>query len=212
MENPVIIFGASQLGKLAMDAFSSNDVLIYGFLDENKELHNSEISEIMILGDVFDDGFLKFIGNKTEAFVAVEDKALKKKIVEMLQSRRKVMPVNVIHARSIVSDDAVLGHGILVGPGAIVNSGVNLGNFSTILSGAIVDVDSTIGEFVEVGSGAVLNAQVEVGEGAFIGSGCMIVSGIKIGKNSRIGAGSVVIDHVKDGETVFGNPAKPLQK
>jgi acetyltransferase-like isoleucine patch superfamily enzyme len=37
-----------------------------------------------------------------------------------------------------------------------------------------------------------------------------VIAGITIGKNARIGAGSVVINDVKPGETVFGNPAKPV--
>jgi len=41
MKNPVVIFGAGTLGRLALDIFSSNDVLVYGFLDDNKKKHNT---------------------------------------------------------------------------------------------------------------------------------------------------------------------------
>lgn len=210
MENPVVIFGANSIGRLALDIFASNDVLVYGFLDENEELHNTEISETMILGDPFDDGFLKFIGNKTEAFVAVENKVLKNKIIKMLLDRRKTMPVNAIHAKAIVSEDAEVGHGILVGPGSIINQGVKIGNHSIIQSGVIIDVMAEIGESVQIGNGSIINAGVKIGEGAFIGSGVNIVSGVIIGKDARVGAGSVVIENVADGKTVFGNPAKSV--
>lgn len=210
MENPVVIFGANSIGRLALDIFASNDVLVYGFLDENEELHNTEISETMILGDPFDDGFLKFIGNKTEAFVAVENKVLKNKIIKMLLDRRKTMPVNAIHAKAIVSEDAEVGHGILVGPGSIINQGVKIGNHSIIQSGVIIDVMAEIGESVQIGNGSIINAGVKIGEGTFIGSGVNIVSGVIIGKDARVGAGSVVIENVADGKTVFGNPAKSV--
>ena len=211
MENPVIIFGAGTLGRLALDIFNSNNVLTYGFLDDNKALHNTEISETMVLGDPFDDGFLKFIGNKTEAFVAIDHKVLKKKIVEMLLERRKTMPVNAIHAQACVSEDAELGHGILVGPGTIINPAAIVGNHVLVHSRALIDVSCKVGEYAEIGSGVILNTDVEVGEGAFIGSGAVIVSGIKIGKNARIGAGSVVVENIKDNDTVFGNPAKSIK-
>lgn len=210
MENPVVIFGANSIGRLALDIFASNDVLVYGFLDENEELHNTEISETMILGDPFDDGFLKFIGNKTEAFVAVENKVLKNKIIKMLLDRRKTMPVNAIHAKAIVSEDAEVGHGILVGPGSIINQGVKIGNHSIIQSGVIIDVMAEIGESVQIGNGSIINAGVKINDGAFIGSGVNIVSGVIIGKDARVGAGSVVIENVADGKTVFGNPAKSV--
>jgi sugar O-acyltransferase (sialic acid O-acetyltransferase NeuD family) len=212
MKNPVIIFGAGAHGRLALDNFSSNEVLVFGFLDENPKLHNTEISEIVILGDLMDDGFLKLIGNKTEAFVAVENKVVKKKVVEMLLERRKTMPVNAIHERAIVSEDAEVGHGILIAAGAIVNHGAKLGNHSVIMSGAIIDTLAEIGEYVEIGTGTLINAEVKIEDGVFIGSGVTVVSGVQIGKNARIGAGSVVIENVKEGKTVFGNPAVVVGK
>jgi sugar O-acyltransferase (sialic acid O-acetyltransferase NeuD family) len=210
MENPVIIIGAGVKGRIALDIFSSNDILVYGFLDENKALHNTEISEVVILGDPMDDGFLKIIGNKTEVFVALENKTYKEKIVAMLLERRKTMPVNAIHSRAYVSEDAEIGHGVLVAAGAVVNSNSKVGNHSLILSNVVIEPLVEIGEYVEINSGALINAEAKIEDGVFIGSGVTIVSGITIGKNARVGAGSVVIENVKEGQTVFGNPAKPI--
>ena len=62
MENPVIIFGANYLGRQAKDILENNGNDIYGFLDDNKKLHNAVIDEITVLGSTDDDGFLKLIG------------------------------------------------------------------------------------------------------------------------------------------------------
>ena len=83
MENPVIIFGANYLGRIVKEIFESNEVVIYGFLDDDKKLHSKEIDEAVILGSTDDDGFLKLIGKKCEAFVAVDDNNLRKNIVKM---------------------------------------------------------------------------------------------------------------------------------
>jgi sugar O-acyltransferase (sialic acid O-acetyltransferase NeuD family) len=212
MNNPVLILGAGRLGKLALDIFSSNEVLVYGFLDEDEKLHNTEISEVLVLGDVSDENFLGIIGNKTEAFVAIEHKTAKEKTVKQLIDRKKTMPVNALHGRAVIAEDAEMGHGILVAAGAVINPWAKIGNHSVILSGAVIDTGAQIGEFVEIGAGAVINADVEIGKGTFIGSGAVLVSGVKIGKNARIGAGSVVVEDVKEGKTVFGNPALPIEK
>ena len=37
MENPVLIFGAGDLGMQALDIFRRNNVLVYGFLDDHAE-------------------------------------------------------------------------------------------------------------------------------------------------------------------------------
>ncbi|MCP9767794.1 acetyltransferase [Lacihabitans sp. LS3-19] len=212
MKNPVVIFGAESLGRLALDIFASNDVLVYGFLDDDKKLHNTEISEVVILGDPMDDGFLKIIGNKTEAFVAIANKTHKEKIVKMLLERRKTMPVNAIHAKAVLSEDAEIGHGILLAAGAVVNQGAKIGNHTIILSNAVVDTQAEIGEYVEIGAGAIINSEAIIESGAFVGSGAIVVSGVTIGANARVGAGSVVIENVKEGATVFGNPAKAIGK
>ena len=39
MENPVLIFGAGDLGMQALDIFRRNNVLVYGFLDDHAEFY-----------------------------------------------------------------------------------------------------------------------------------------------------------------------------
>ena len=73
MENPVIIFGANALGKAVLDIFNRNEVLIYGFLDNDKAKIGQEIAEVSVLGETDDDGFLKLIGQKCEAFIAIDN-------------------------------------------------------------------------------------------------------------------------------------------
>jgi sugar O-acyltransferase (sialic acid O-acetyltransferase NeuD family) len=210
MQNPVLIFGAGTLGKTALDIFNRNSVLVYGFLDDDKKLHNTEIGEIVVLGETDDDGFLKIIGQKTEAFVAIGNTKVKKKIVEILTERRKVMPVNAIHDRAIVSETAVIGHGNLVMANAAINPFAKVGNHCIVQSGAVVDTEAKVGDYVTIASGAMINPGAEIAEGTFIGSGAIVVTGIKVGKNARIGAGSVVIEDIPDNATVFGNPAKKV--
>lgn len=210
MQNPVLIFGAGTLGKIALDIFNRNNVLVYGFLDDDKKLHNTEIGEIVVLGETDDDGFLKIVGQKTESFVAISNIKVKKKIVEILNERRHVMPVNAIHDRSVVSENAVIGHGNLVMANAVVNPFAKIGNHCIIQSGVVIDTDANVADYVTIASGAMINAGAELAEGAFIGSNAVIVTGIKVGKNARVGAGSVVIEDVPDNATVFGNPAKKV--
>ena len=66
MENPVIIFGANPLGRMAKEIFESNGVVIYGFLDDDTKLHSKELDDAIILGSTDDDGFLKLIGKNVK--------------------------------------------------------------------------------------------------------------------------------------------------
>ncbi|WP_018618772.1 acetyltransferase [Spirosoma luteum] len=210
MENPVLIFGAGSLGLTALDLFQRNSVVVYGLLDDNKELHGQEFGAVSVLGETDDDGFLKLIGQKCEAFVAIGDIRVRKRLVKLLNERRKVQPVNAIHDTATVSTLAIIGHGNLVAARAVVNPFAEVGQHCIIQAGAIIESRAKVGDYVMVGTGSILNSDAVVEDGAFIGTGVTIIAGVKIGKNARIGAGSVVVEDVAAGDTVFGNPAKKM--
>ncbi|GAA0880412.1 acetyltransferase [Algoriphagus jejuensis] len=211
MDKPVIILGAKGIAHPALEIFNSNQVIVYGFLDEDQSLHGTEINEVSVLGSTEDEGFLKLIGKKTEAFVAVDDVKYRKFLVEMLLEVRKVQPVNAIHGRAYVSTDAFIGHGNFINANVAIGAGAKVGSHCIFHTGAVIDHKAEIGDFVQIGAGSIVNAEAKIEEGAFIGSGVTIVGGVTIGKGARVGAGSVVIATVGKNETVFGNPAAKIK-
>lgn len=211
MKNPVIIFGCNSTGRAAKEIFESNSNVVYGFLDDNKKLHNTEVDDVLVLGDTDDDGFLKLIGKKCEAFVAVDDNRVRKSIVKMLQEVRHMQPVNAVHPKAIVSARATLGHGNFMDVNVHLAPGSTIGSHCILQAGVQLSVNARLGDFVQVGAGALINSDVTIGDEVFIGSGSTIVAGITIGKGARVGAGSVVVAPVKAGETVFGNPAQVVK-
>lgn len=211
MEKPVIILGAKGIAHPALEIFNSNQVIVYGFLDEDASLHGTEINNIPVLGHTEDEGFLKLIGKKTEAFVAVDDSKYRKFLVDMLLENRKMQPVNAIHQRAYVSTDAAIGHGNFINANVTIGAGAEVGSHCIFHTGAIIDHQVKIQDFVQIGAGSIINAEVTIEEGAFIGSGVTIVAGVTIGKGARVGAGSVVIASVGKNETVFGNPAAKMK-
>ena len=211
MDTPVIIFGANYLGRAAKEIFEQNGNVVYGFLDDKKALHQTEIDHITVLGSTDDDGFLKLIGKKCAAFVAIDDNKLRNHLVKMLQDVRHVQPVNAIHAKAIVPESVHLGHGNFVDMGVTIGTAAKVSNHCLLHQGVIICPEATLGNFVQVGAGSVINQGVVVEDEVFIGAGVVIVSGVTIGKGARIGAGSVVISSVGAGETVFGNPAQVIK-
>jgi sugar O-acyltransferase (sialic acid O-acetyltransferase NeuD family) len=210
MIQPVIIFGAGLTGKLALDAFASNQVVVYGFLDDDSARQGKEIGEILVLGKTEDDGFLKLIGKKCDAFVAAESSKERKFLFDMIVERRKMMPVNAIHSQAWVSQYAELGHGNLISAGSRVSAFAKMGNGNMIHPNVVVETNAVLGDGIQIGSGSVVGLEVEISDGAFIGAGSTLIQGIKIGKNASIGAGSVVMADVPANAKVFGVPAKPL--
>lgn len=211
MEKPVIIFGAGGLGKAALEIFKSNNVVVYGFLDDNKEIHNDLIDDVPVLGHTSDKKYLKMIGEKCEAFLAYDDNVLKATISKNLKNDQKAVPINGFHKTASIASTAIIHHGNFINQYVCLGAYSEIGNHCVLHSGSMIDYGVKIADFVQVGTGSVLNPEVIVEDNVFIGSGVTIVSGIKIGSGARIGAGSVVIEHVKKNTTVFGNPAKPIK-
>ncbi|SFB98641.1 sugar O-acyltransferase, sialic acid O-acetyltransferase NeuD family [Flexibacter flexilis DSM 6793] len=210
MENPVIIFGAKGLGAVALDIFESNDVVVYGFLEDDEKLHNQEIGSVAVMGNTDDERYLKLIGKKCEAFVATDETQLRKSLVEMLHERRHIQPVNAVHPATFVSPMAQMGHGNLLAAGAVLNTNARLGSHCVVHAKALIDYDAKVGDFVQIGAGSIVGSGATVEDGVFIGAGVVIVAGVTVGKNARVGAGSVVVESVAAGSTVFGYPAKKV--
>lgn len=210
MDNPVIIIGAGGMGKAVLEIFNSNNVTVYGFLDDNKELQGTEIDEISVLGSIDNEDLLKLIGTSCEAFIATDDNKYRDRLVEILFKARNVMSVNAIHFNAVISRSAVIGHGNFINAGSKIGPGAKLGNHCIINTNVVIEYDANLDDFVQVGAGSIINSSVIVGKGAFIGSGVTIISGVEVEPGARIGAGSVVVSKVSGKETVFGNPAKGI--
>lgn len=210
MENPVLILGAGYIGRQAKEILESNGNVVYGFLDDNKKLHNTEIDNVTVLGSTDDEAFLKMVGKKCDVVVALDENKVRKSLVALLNEEYKAQPVNVIPATANIPSSTDMGHGNFVDHGVKFGPGSSIGNHCILQANVIIGTEAKLGDFVQVGAGSIVNAGSEIEEGVFIGSGVTIVSGITIGKGARVAAGSVVMTHIHAGETFMGNPAEKV--
>ena len=110
-----------------------------------------------------------------------------------------VLGNNVEIGNNSCIDRAVLGSTILHDNVKVDNlvhiaHGVVIGKNSLIIANAMVAGSATIGEHVWVApSASILNKK-------------------SIANNAVIGMGAVVLKNVNEGETIIGNPGKPLNK
>ncbi|MCU0318066.1 MAG: NeuD/PglB/VioB family sugar acetyltransferase [Amoebophilaceae bacterium] len=212
MGDPVIIFGAYGLGKVVLEIFQKNNIVVYGFLDDDHALQGQIIDGVPVLGNTAEEQYLDLIGEQCDVFVAVEQQAKRQRLVTMLHKRNKTVPVNAIHPSAIIATSAVLGYGNLINTGVSLGAGASLDSHCTLHTRVTVEHDAVIKEFVQIGAGSTIGAGAQLDNSVFVGAGATIVAGVIVGKAASIGAGAVVLTNVEAGTTVLGNPAVPTER
>ena len=207
MINPVILLGAKELGLMSLEIFNSHDILVYGMLDDDTKEHKKEYGSVVVLGSCDDEGYLKLIGKKCDAFVSVENVKERKFLAEMLEENRHVKPVNAIHKQAVISESASIGNGNFINAGVVVGTKATIGDYAILQNRVVVEAFAHVENFVQLCAGVIIGQGAVIEEGAFIGTGAIVVPGVRVGKNARVGAGSLVAGNVKSNKTVFGNPA-----
>ena len=118
-----------------------------------------------------------------------------------------------------------IGDSTRIGPFVEIQRGARIGANCKIQSHAFICAGVEIEDEVFVGHGVLfINDKYPrvsgdwellptvVGRGASLGSGAVILGGVRIGADALVGAGAVVTRDVEPGQTVVGNPARPLER
>ncbi|MFM6948429.1 MAG: NeuD/PglB/VioB family sugar acetyltransferase [Aquirufa sp.] len=207
---PVIIIGVNPFALEVANIFEKNNVVIYGFLDDDPKKKDTYVGEIPVLGNTEDDTYWSLIGKNCGVFVALDNPVERRKMIETIIEDRKVKPVNAIHPSAQISDSKNLGYGVFIGAGSVISPEAKIGESCIVGAGSIIETGVYIDDYSQIGAGTVIGKEAKLDANVFIGINSTIVGSIKIGKGATVGAGSVVIENVPSSKRVFGNPAKMI--
>jgi UDP-perosamine 4-acetyltransferase len=115
---------------------------------------------------------------------------------------------NLIHPTAWLSPSASHGQGLQMLAGALVNTGVQLGQNVLVNSRALVEHHCKIGNHSHIASGAVVCGDCHIGQSVHVGANSVINQGIKVGDGAIIASGAVVIADVAAHSLVAGVPAQ----
>ncbi len=110
----------------------------------------------------------------------------------------------LVHPTAWVAPGVVLGDGVQVMAGAIIQPGCEIGENSIVNTRAGIDHDCRIGRNVHVAPGVTLCGSVTVEDGAFIGAGATVIQGVRIGACAVVGAGVTLVRDLTPKTTMLG--------
>lgn len=128
---------------------------------------------------------------------------LRERLYALWRAREYDFPA-LVHPSAWIAPGVVLGDGVHVMAGVVIQPGCAIGENSIVNTRAGIDHDCRIGRNVHVAPGATLCGTVTVDDGAFIGAGATVIPGLRIGARAVVGAGVTLVQDLSPTTTILG--------
>lgn len=210
------VYGASGFGReiiplvresLGMRASETELV----FIDDGAKV--SEINSYQIINY---ESFLARSVMEKSVTVAIANSQVRQTIFANLK-RDGIKILDVKASNVVCMDEVSLGEGSILSPFVTLTSNIKVGVGFQANIYSYIGHDCVVGDYVTFAPGVRCNGNIEIADHAYIGTGAILKQGrpgkpLKIGKGAIVGMGAVVTKNVPAGQTVIGNPAKPLTR
>jgi acetyltransferase EpsM len=122
--------------------------------------------------------------------------------------KKGLFPLSTVSKHAIIDPTAIIGKGVQIEPGAIIQGNTIVADYCIINTNATIEHGTKMGMGCHVMTGATIAGKVNLGNFVTIGTNATILPYINIDMGTLIGAGSVVTRNIKKNKVVAGNPAK----
>lgn len=138
---------------------------------------------------------------KVRVFAAVDHNALNHARLDAYACvrLRGFKCATLIHPDAMVEPDVQLGENCWIGAGAIVSSGVRVGNNTFIAAGTRIDANVQIGNNAWIGLGAALGNHARIGMHSIVGADVKIAANVTLGRHCVIDVPGAYATSLPDG-------------
>jgi sugar O-acyltransferase (sialic acid O-acetyltransferase NeuD family) len=160
--------------------------------------------------------FLAEPADQRRAAIAVGDSTVRRTLAARLE-QAGVQAWNLRADNVQVLDAVDIGPGAVLCPFVTLTSNIRIGRQFQANLYSYVAHDCLVGDFVTFAPAVRCNGNVVIEDDVYVGTGALIRPGkpgqpLRIGRGAVVGMGAVVTRDVPPGETVVGNPARPLRR
>lgn len=204
----LVIIGAGNVGTHIAHNYAQYGLnyKLIGFLDDDPSKQGLEIAGHKVIGTVdrvFELGDVAVV-------IGIAFPRQKRQVYEKLAAKASFEYPSLISAKAWVSEGVKIGRGSIVYPGASVNYGSEVGDFSVVNMNCALGHNTTMDAYVALAPGVNLAGFTHVEEGADVGIGAATRQRVRIGKYAVVGGQSMLLDDVPAHSTVAGVPARLL--
>jgi len=208
----LIIVGAGGFGRemygTAMNAIGyAEQFLVKGFLDARADALDQFANYPPIIGSPD-----SYVPQKDDVFVtALGSINARRKCVASLEAHGAEF-MSVIARTAFIGPNVKIDAGAFIAPCALISADAHVGRHVGIFHGTSIGHDSSLGDFSHVYAQCSIGGGVTIGAGAVVYPGAVVAPRRTIGAGAVVGAGAVALLNVRENETVFGNPAAPVDR
>jgi len=146
----IVILGAGGHGQVIADillllAKEDGANIPIGFVDEDESLVGKQVLGLPVLGNLHDLQSIEPEG----VVVAIGDNRTRRALSLTLQEQGLTL-VNAVHPNSVIARDVRMGSGVMICPGAIVNTGTLVGDGVILNTGCTIDHHNAIGSYAKM--------------------------------------------------------------
>ena len=199
---PVIVMGTGGHAKVVTDMLKLSGVEVLGFVTPDLKICSEFCGKKVLGGDSFISQYSVNEINLVNGIGSLPGKNLRWQLADNMRKHGYSF-ATVIHPDAVIGSNTILGEGVQIMAGVVIQSGTNIGKDSIINTRAVIDHDCNIAENCQIAPGVVLSGGVEIGKNTHLGTGSIVTQYISIGENSVIAAGSVVYKDVLDNTTLI---------
>lgn len=212
MSVPVVLYGASELGRDALSVFHALEQAgaprrVLGFVDDGADKQGRSLLGVPVLGT---GAWLDGRAGEVEVLLTVGDPRVRRRIAARLGAQGHRF-ATVIHPTAVLTPWVEVGEGALIMAGCTLTVEVTVGAHAVLNPGCTVAHDVRIGAYAYLSPGVDLAGRVVVEDGVYLGIGACVIPSRTVGAGALVGAGAVVTKDVPPDRVAAGVPARNLR-
>lgn len=179
------------------------------FIDDNSEIHNTELRGINVLGGV---DLLEAVDYEVDVVITINNVVIREVIINKLKRNLKINFPNLISPHAIVDTEYLkIGVGNIIMHFVILSTHLEIGNFNIFNSYAGIGHDCKIGDINSFGPRVAVSGNVEIGRMNDFGVNSTVLQNKTIGNNNYIWMNTSIMRNIKNDGKYFGIPAKKIE-